>query len=377
MKNGKSITLSFLTGILLFFLVTPTASAQIDNVSRILQASQGDANILVREYLKPFGSGFGAGINTGWTNTAQPHKKFGFDITITTGLAVVPGSDKSFDVTQIGLQQLELESGPSITQTINGSDESPSNNATTLAAYETINGQRVKLFQFDMPSGTGFGYVPAPKIKVGLGLFKDTEIMVRYVPEISIEDYGTFKQTGFGAKHGINQWLPGGKLLPVDISIMAGFTNLNVTSDFRITDQDVITDPNNTENPYAGQSTTWDGQKVEINTDAFTFSALVGKTLPIISVYGGVGLETSTMSIKTPGTYPTIVPNPAFETDPQNEDPLLVDTIEQPIDVELEGGNSFHALAGFRLKLSVFHISASYTLSNYSTLNAGFGFTFR
>lgn len=375
MKNGKSITKSILTGLLLCFLVTPAAFAQVDDVGRILQASTEDANLLVSEYLKPFGSGFGASINTGWTNTARPHKKFGFDITITAGLAVVPGSDKTFDVSQIGLQQLELESGSSTVQTINGSDEVDV--TTTLAAYETINGQRTKLFEFDMPTGTGFGYVPAPEIKAGLGLIKDTEIMVRFVPEVSISDYGTFKQFGVGAKHGINQWLPGGNLLPVDISIMAGFTNLNVTSEFDITAEDVITDPNNTENPYAGQPSTWEGQKVDIDTDAFTINALVGKTLPVISIYGGIGLETSTVSIATPGTYPTIVPNPDFETDPQNEDPLLVDTIDQPIDIELEGGNSFHALAGFRLKLSVFHISASYTLSNYSTLNAGFGFTFR
>ena len=374
MKNGKRITLSIVTGVLLFFLVTPAAFAQVDNVGRILQASREDANILVSEYLKPFGSGFGASINTGWTNTAQTHKKFGFDITINTGLAVVPGSDKTFDVTQIGLQQLELESGPSTVQTINGSDDVQT---TSLAAYETINGQRTKLFEFDMPTGTGFGYVPAPEIKAGLGLIKDTEIMVRYVPEVSIDEYGTFQQFGFGAKHGINQWLPGGNLLPVDISLMAGYTNLNVTSDFSITAEDVITDPNNTENPYAGQPSTWEGQKVDIDTDAFTINALVGKTLPVLSVYGGIGFETSTVSISTPGTYPTIVPNPDFQNDPQNEEPLIVDTIEQPIDIELEGGNSFHALAGFRIKLAVFHISASYTLSNYSTMNAGFGFTFR
>ncbi|HKL19322.1 MAG TPA: DUF6588 family protein [Halalkalibaculum sp.] len=374
MKNGKRITKALLTGIIFSFLVSSSAFAQVDDVGRILQASSEDANILVSEYLKPFGSGFGASINTGWTNTAKPHKKFGFDITITTGLAVVPGSDKSFDVNQIGLQQLELESGPSTLQTINGADDVQT---STLAAYETINGQRTKLFEFDMPTGTGFGYVPAPEIKAGLGLIKDTEIMVRYVPEVSIDEYGTFQQFGFGAKHGINQWLPGGNLLPVDISVMAGYTNLTVTSDFSITAEDVITDPNNTENPFAGQPSTWEGQKVEIDTDAFTINALVGKTLPIISVYGGIGFETSTMSIGTPGTYPTIVTNPDFQADPQNEDPLLVDTIEQPIDIELEGGNSFHALAGFRLKLAVFHISASYTVSNYSTLNAGFGFTFR
>lgn len=348
---------------------TTASFAQLGNVGNILQSSAEDANVLVGEYLKPFGSGFGAGLNSGWTNTARPHKKLGFDITISSGLAVVPASDKTFDVTQIGLQELELDSGPSNLQTINGESGAPT---STLAAFETINGQRQKLFEFDMPSGTGFGYVPAPEIKAGVGLIKDTELMVRYVPKVDVSDYGTFNQYGFGVKHGINQWLPGGSLLPVDISVMAGYTNQVVSSGFRLTGEDVIADPNNTENPYANQPETWDGQKIEIDTEAFTVNALVGKTLPIISVYGGVGYEVSNMSIGTPGTYPTIEQN-----EPNSQEPLTVATIEEPIGLDIEGKNGIHALAGFRLKFTVFHISASYKLSNYSTLNAGFGISFR
>lgn len=349
--------------------------AQVDDVGRILQASTEDANILVKEYLNPFGSGFGAGLNTGWTNTAKPHKTLGFDITVSTGLAVVPDGDKTFDITELGLQQLEVENGPSTLQTINGDSDVQS---TTLAAYETINGQREKLFEFDMPTGTDFGFVPAPEIKAGVGIIKDTELMLRFVPEIDISDYGTFEQFGLGAKHGINQWLPGGKLLPVDLSLMVGYTNQTVSSDFELTAEDVIVDPNRTENPYANQPSTWDGQKVKIDTEAFTVNALVGKTLPVISVYGGIGIESSTMSLNTPGTYPTIGANPSFNpANPNSAKPLIVKTLQEPIDFEIEGSNSFHALAGFRLRFAIFHISASYKLANYSTLNAGIGISFR
>lgn len=351
-----------------------TTYGQVGDVGRVLQASADDANILVKEYLKPFGSGFGASLNSGWTNTAKPHKKLGFDLTVSTGLAVVPTTDKTFNVTQLGLEELEVESGPSDVQTINGKNDAQT---TSLAAYETINGQRRKLFEFDMPKGTGFGYVPAPEIKGAVGLIKDTELMLRYVPKIDIEDYGTFQQYGFGAKHGINQWLPGGNLLPVDLSVMIGYTNQTVTSDFRLTDEDIIVDPQNTENPYANQPETWDGQKIKIDTKAYSFDALVGKTLPVISVYGGIGYEFSNMSIGTPGTYPTIAENPDFENDPNNEKPLIVDTIDKPIDVGIDGKNGFHALAGLRLRFAIFHISASYKLANYSTLNAGFGISFR
>lgn len=370
----RSLIILFILGFV--SLAALPAHAQVGDIGRILQASTNDANILVREYLKPFGSGFGAGLNTGWTNTAQPHKTLGFDLTVSSGLAVVPSSDKTFDVTQLGLQELELESGPSILQTINGAEDVQT---SSMAAYQDIDndGQQEKIFGFDMPDGTGFGYVPAPQLKLGIGIIKDTELMLRMVPKVSVQDYGTFKQFGVGAKHGINQWLPGGKLLPVDLSLMVGYTNQTLTSDFTVTGEDVVTDPSSTENPYANQTEIWDGQQAEIKSDAFTIDALVGKTLPVISIYGGVGFESSSLSISTPGTYPTIGENPDYQSDPANEKPLIVKTIDEPIDVSLEGKNSVHALAGFRLRFAIFHISASYKLAKYSTLNAGFGISFR
>ncbi len=371
-------------------LTTLPAHAQVGDVGRILQASADDAELLVENYLKPFGSGFGAGLNSGWTNAAQPHKTLGFDVTVSTALAIVPDSDKSFDFTELNTDAVDLarvdqngnivpatssEVDP-ITQTISGKDQP----GPLLGAFEDIDGDGnpENLFNFEMPGGTDFGYVPAPEIKAGVGIIKDTELMLRYVPKINIKDYGSFQQYGFGAKHGINQWIPGGNVLPVNISVMVGYTNQTLSKGFRFTGEDAIGDRNNVENPYSNQPETWDGQKAEISTEAYTVSALVGKSLPILSFYAGVGYEASTMSIGTPGTYPTVGENPDF--DPQNpgaEDPLIVQTLDEPINLELEGGNKFHGLAGLRLRFGFFHISASYKQADYSTVSAAVGISFR
>lgn len=355
--------------------LTTASFAQISDVSKILQAATNDANALTKAYLKPFGSGFGASLNTGWTNTAKPHRTLGFDLTLSTGLAIVPEADKTFDVTELGLQQLEHEDGPQVSQTISGSNETGS----TLAAYADPDGpggiSEQKFLEFTMPEGTNFGYVPAPMVKGAVGIIKDTEIMFRYLPEQNIENYGSFKMHGFGLKHGINQWLPAGNLLPVDLSLMFGYSNLDVGSDLEITAQDVIQDPDNTENPYSPSQ--WEGQRISMTTDAWTINALVGKTLPVISVYGGLGYEASTFSIASPGSYPTVIPNEAFEDDPQNNEPFIVDAVDDPINMSIDGENGFHALAGFRLRFAVFHISGSYTLSNYSSYNLRVGISFR
>lgn len=375
MKLRYNLVKGFLLIGMMGFIAAPSF-AQIDDVQRILQAGTEDANQLVRAYLKPFGSGFGAGLNTGWTNTAKPHKKLGFDITVSAGLAIVPNTDKTFDVTQLGLQRLEYESGPMESQTINGANEAGS----VLAAYYDPDGLGglfgpEKLIEFTMPNGTGFGYVPAPMLKAGIGLIKNTEVMIRYLPPYENNDFGSFELFGVGVKHGINQWLPAGKLIPVDLSVMVGYTSMDVSSNFRLDAEDVMLDPENTENPF--RPTEWDGQSIQLTTDAYTINALVGKTLPMISVYAGVGYEASTLNITTPGSYPTVIPNEAYQSDPDSNEPLIVDKIVDPIDVGIDGDNGFHALAGLRFRFAIFHISASYTLAEYSSYNVGFGISFR
>lgn len=376
MKSRYYLTIKGLLLLGLISFTAPPAFAQLEDVGSIIQSGTADANTLIRAYLKPFGSGFGAGLNTGWTNTAKPHRKLGFDITVSAGLVAVPDAEKTFDVTQLGLQRLQYESGPTISQTINGAGEQGS----TLAAYTTIDPdgpggiapQQYQLAEFTMPQGSGFGFVPAPMIKAGIGTIKNTDIMIRYTPEIDIGDFGTFKLFGIGAKHGINQWLPGGKLIPVDISVMFGYTGLEVSSGFEVTPADVMQAPANTENPYGASQ--WEGQGIELTTDAWTVNALVGKTLPVVSVYGGVGFEASTFNIRTPGSYPTVIPN---ESATGQDDLLIVNAVDEPLDVEIKGDNGFHVLAGFRVRFTVLHISASYTLAKYSTANVGFGISFR
>ena len=55
---------------------------QVDNIEDLLRGGVEDANLLVNEYLRPVGNGFGVDLNNGWYNTARTHKFLGFDITV-------------------------------------------------------------------------------------------------------------------------------------------------------------------------------------------------------------------------------------------------------------------------------------------------------
>jgi len=351
--------ISLFAGMLLIACISLPAQAQISNIEELIRAGQEDAQTLTQAYLKPLPSGFGADINSGWFMNAKPHQTLGFDLQIRGAVAFVPGSDQSFDLNDLALQSVSpADPNDTITPTVSGEDsEGPQ------VVIEDDNGDPIT--QFALPSGTGYSIVPAPMLQASLGIIKDTDITARFIPKSQTEDI-EYGMIGFGVKHGINQWLPGGNMLPVDLSIMLGYTNIDVTGNL-----DLRPDGNADPNPFNPDAATanFDDQRAEISLSTFTAKAIVGKSLPFISVYGGIGYETATMDVGVVGDYPITVDAGVPGT--------YYDVISDPVGYEENGNNKFSLLAGANLKLAFFNIFAEYTLADYSVLNAGIGFSFR
>ena len=336
----SSVSFSRLMGPVLGFtlllgsaLVQP-AAAQIDEVDDLLNGGIEDAGTLINAYLAPGVTGFGAGLNTGWTGAAQPHGVLGFHLRVGAALSRVPSSDRVFSLAAGDLETLtignpEIDSSP----TVAGDDDVPTYQLRTPSGAS-----------INMPEGTGFAFAPTPVVEAGVGLIRDTEVMLRLVPPLDVGDeYGQISLFGVGVKHGINQWLPGGALLPVDLSVTTHYTRLDLDADL---DED------------RGQSLEWD-------TGAWAVTALVGKSLPVLSVFAGVGVETSATEIALKGTY-------AIEN--AQGIPL---SVEDPLTVEFDRNTSLRALGGARLRLGFFALYLEGTLANYSSVTAGVGLSFR
>lgn len=358
----KSAIFTCLTGLLLLTCISIPAHAQIDNIEDLIRAGQEDAQTLTQAYLKPLPSGFGADINSGWFMNATPHSTLGFDIQIRGAIAFVPSSDQSFDINELNLQRVELADGEpsSISPTVSGEDNSGPN-----IVVEDEDGEQ--LAEFALPSGSGYNIVPAPMLQASLGIVKDTDVTVRFIPKSETDDI-EYGMLGFGVKHGINQWLPGGNVLPVDLTVFFGYTNIDVNGIL-----DLQPDPGAQPNPFNADAANanFDDQAAKISLSTFTAKALVGKSLPFISVYGGIGYETATMDVEVVGDYPVAV-DPGIPVTTS-----FYDVISDPVGYEEDGNNKFSLLAGANFKLAFFNIFAEYTLADYSVVNAGIGFSFR
>jgi len=79
------------------------ASGQMGDIGKFTAGGVDDAEKLMKAYLTPWANALGTSLSGGWYNTAKVHKPLGFDLTFTLNMGFVPSSDKTFNLTELGL----------------------------------------------------------------------------------------------------------------------------------------------------------------------------------------------------------------------------------------------------------------------------------
>jgi len=331
--------------VLLLAAFVTSAHAQLGDIDRVLKGGVEDANLLLTKYTEPLARGFGAGLNSGWISASAPHKPFGFHVRVGAGVAMVPSSDRGFTVSNEELSTLRVVN-PEIGEspTASGADDAATYILETIERHPFTD---EALARFEMPAGIGVPYVPAPEIQLGVGAVRNTSLMLRLVPSLELDEFGSVGMFGVGVQHGLNQWIPGGDFLPIDLSVQLGFTRFGLNVDLSDSDEPGPSD-----------------QELDWNASAFAMNVIAGKSLSFISGYAGLGWESSSSDIALKGTY-------------EIESEVGTEQIKDPIALNFSGVNGLHALAGMRLRLFILTINAEYTLAKYPSLNAGIGFSLR
>ncbi len=348
----------------LFGLLISSGSAQIGNLGDLLRGGVDDAQTLVKAYLEPFGNGFGADLNSSWATSARTHQFLGFDLTVSGNFAFAPESDRTFNVGTLGLQNMRLASGENpVAPTVVG-DDTPGPQVDVVLD-NPFTGVEEVVASFRLPEGVGFRYVPSPMIQASVGVFANTDIMLRYFPEVNIDsDVGRIRMVGIGAKHQLTGW-PFTGTLPFDLAVMFGITQFQAEADLNIEpDQNAVS---------TGAS--YDFQQVDVEANSFTFGVIASRKLAIFTLFGGVGIERSSLDIKLEGRFPVTL----IETNlaSPNFGQLIIEDFEDPVNISFTGANSVRAHVGLQLELLIARLYGTYVLSDYPVASVGVGFTFR
>lgn len=333
----------------LTFILTE-GNAQDSDFDSFLRGGAEDASKLIESYLEPIVVGFSYGMSNSWYNTAKPHKSFGFDLTITGNITTVPSSKEFFtfdpseynNVTSTGttnqiptIMGPENENGAELTFTY--SDDF--SNQTVEGSYSPV-GLGIK-------ESVGLNVVPSPMIQLGIGIYKSTDLIIRYVPSLTFGDFKT-SVFGLGVKHDFKQWIPGLKEIPFDLSFLGAFSGFKNTFDM------------------SNQELRGENQEANFDLNNWTMQAIISKKLSVLTVYGAFGYSSINSSIKMSGTY--IIEDAI--------DPTDTFTLIDPINFSYDE-NSMRATLGLRLKFGFFTLHSDYTFQEYDIASLGIGISFK
>ncbi len=354
----------FITAVLLLAVVG-TASA-VDFQEELKKMATENA----KGYIGPFSTAFGTAMNSGLYHTAKPHGLFGFDISFKFAVVSVPDDAQTFDFLMPTVLVPD-PFNPELTIGLNGDILFPDRENPTVfgenevdpfrktaesvrAAFEDalVGGGSMTQDEFNalfadydwnaqldsipnMPRfpGIGFDALPLFMPQVSVGLIKKTEVMLRFMPKVKLNDDIDAGFIGIGIKHNLDQWLPI-PLFPVDISAQFVWQSLTI------------------------------GDLLESKHSAFTIMASKKIGIGIsITPYIGMGFESSSLDV-------------SYTVDNSANNPMLP-ADGTKISFSLDGDNGLRMTGGVRLGLALVTINADYSIGEYSTYALGFGFTLR
>jgi len=371
----RQISKLLLTGIIISGFIFP-AHAQLDGLGKVVSYQTENAQMLLKEYVRPYTNALGTDLSNGWYNTAKPHKTLGFDITFTLNTTFVPDAHKTFNPQALDLKGIESQSASSPTAM------GPNEPGATLSYVENIDGQDYTLASFDLPKGTGIGFAPAPMLQVGLGLFKGTEVMGRYIPDMQLGNQAEIGLWGVGVKHSLKQWVPVLNKLPIlHVSVMGGYTHLSSQTGLSFMPEDYVDagliDQANIWDYELDESYNYSNQEMAMDIRSFTSNLVVSANLPVVTFYGGVGFNNVHSSLALNGNYPL----PEYNPDNTQMEITKESSKTDPIDMEIRHQSGSRTRprynAGIRFKFAVITLHFDYTYSDYSVATAGLGISFR
>ena len=332
------------TALLIIFYLP--SQAQLEEVF----AARDDAATYTKQYLNPAMNGLMYNLNNGWYSTGKTHKKFGFDITISGSVSMIPDAEKTFQFVASDYNYLSISSGSSELPTIAGG-------TTNTILKASNNGGSIT---FDAIDGAGGEWpenfiipvsIPTPMVQVGLGLPMKTDIKLRFFPNTD-RDGVSYNLFGLGIQHNLSQHIKALDKIPtLTISGLAAFTKATI-----------IYTPDPTS--VAGSN-----QSINMHINSFTIQAIGDIDLKIVNFYLGMGFTGGSTNIDALATY-------QFDFDDNGIiDPIDEEVID-PVQIDF-AVSGFKTTIGARFNIGPVKIFGDYSIQDYSSINVGIAFSLR
>lgn len=283
------------------FTVTSAAAQTTDLENTLIQYNAAS----VQGYIKPIADLFGTNINAGFYHSAAiPVVGLHLEVAL-IGMGAVVGDD----------QKTYLANAPS------GFDPQTFTTATIFGGKGVTVTDAATGFQYRGSDGIlNATLFPLAVPQLSIGYFYGTEGVIRFIttPSLSNDKFPETTLFGIGARHSISQYIP---LAPIDIAAGVFYNSFTV------------------------------GDLIDFTSIAV--SAQASKSFAIVTLYGGLQWENSTMNLKF------------TSSDPNATAPL--------VDLDFDGDNSFRVTIGSQLSLGFIKLFADANFGSILNFSGGVG----
>ncbi|MBY0243910.1 MAG: hypothetical protein K2Q03_00490 [Sphingobacteriaceae bacterium] len=335
MKNISLIRKAMFVLSIVFF--TNQANAQ-DAIGNLFKSGPDDAGKLINAYLNPLFTSLGTGLNSGWSSTAKTKGTLKFDIKAGASFVFVPKENQSYNLKDLGLTGIVGEGSG---QTIFGN-----NSPGDIIQLQDKNNLKNPISAGKLPSGLGVNFMPIPQIQLTVGLPKNIDLSLRFVPTLKLgDDGGQIGMFGIGTKIEPLPLILGSKMkaLPFDLAIAANYSRFKY----------------NIKPKFDGANN--GNQEVSLNVNGYNIDAIFSKKIAFFTPFVAFGYNNANASVVATGNYAftTVAGSTTFDG--------------SSINFSNTPTKNAQATLGFELHFFFVKFYASYTAAKYNFFNSGIG----
>ena len=248
---------------------TATAQEQVENLIN-------DMLKVANNFATPGAEAAALQSSAGWFTSASTLEKWQVEVSVHGNALFVPSQKQKKLSSGRDFQILRFQGGENaVLPTVFGAE-------TDVVFEGQIFGQG---FQFDAIDGLDKSVIFHPYPQVTVGLPYSTEVAVRYLPSITVNDVG-ISTYGIGFKHNFTQYYER-RFNPEDFQFAAVLTYSNFKADYAF---EQISIP-----------VVLELNQIDVNADLFLFQALGSKLYGSFEVYGALGVTASNFTYEVGG----------------------------------------------------------------------------
>lgn len=308
-----------------------TASADLSNAVT-------DIVFLSKNFVAPAADASVYQSSSAWTSSAKSVGKFKVDFAVHFNALPIPKKQRDFDVSNSDFRSLEIRGGAT-----SATIPSALGGDTTTFFDFTIDGDDYELQAFE---GVDEDVLVHPYLQATVGLWKETDVTIRYSPKIKI-DVSDYQILGGAIKHNISQYFRKSDSIRkgVELAVLASYSKFDLDlffDEFKLESSD----PTSTSEPLATINS------IIVDANSWLFQLMASKEVKRFEFIGSLGLTTSQFDYKLGG-----------------DQGLFLDIFNSALEVLEETRTGFKGDVGVNYHFKNFYVSSMVTLGKFANCN--------